>query len=535
MFRRLWPPLTTLASCILLFSLPSPPARAQVVVSPVVTLADTAIVDQDDMCIWVHPTDRSLSTVIASDKAAGKIFVYDLEGVTLQTVVLEGGQPGNIDIRYNFELQGKATDIVAVNGRNRDLIYVFRVNPKDRHLERIDDGAIETSNHNYGLCCYVSPVTGKYYAFCVTESGHVEQFELYDDSGQVGGTLVRSWDVGSQTEGMVADDEMGAVFYGEEDVAIWKLGAEPNDPTDDPMAVAMVGDASGLKDDIEGLTIYYAADGDGYLIASSQGNDTFRVFARKAPHAYLGYFELEHTSETDGIDVTNVNLGPSFPQGLFAAHNNRKTPKPVELCRYEDLQLTVDTDSWDPREGSGVATLLALVGAESSPDRVQVTWYGGAASGLAATVYRRTEATPWSVRSHERIDGTGRLAFVDRDVRPGTRYGYRVGIDQQGQEIALGETWVEVPSDFHLGLEGVRPNPVDAHSVVSFALRDASPAVLELYDTQGRRRWSKHVESLGPGNHVMHLGRIPDLSPGVYHLRLTQSGVSMSVRATFLR
>ena len=56
----------------------------------------------------------------------------------------------------------------------------------------------------------------------------VEQWELFDaDSGQVDARRVRTFDVGTQTEGCTADDELGHLYIGEEDVGIWKYGAEP--------------------------------------------------------------------------------------------------------------------------------------------------------------------------------------------------------------------------------------------------------------------------------------------------------------------
>src|SRR5262245_9022682 len=69
------------------------PAGAQPV-TPRVTLADPRIGDQDDICIWVHASVRGRSTIITSDKAVNKLFVYDLAGSTVQ-VVPTPGKPGN--------------------------------------------------------------------------------------------------------------------------------------------------------------------------------------------------------------------------------------------------------------------------------------------------------------------------------------------------------------------------------------------------------------------------------------------------------
>ena len=68
---RLWA-----LGCLVLMA--SWPVAARAAVSFQVTLRDTGIADQDDMCIWLHPSDLSRSTVICSDKTAYKLFVYDL-------------------------------------------------------------------------------------------------------------------------------------------------------------------------------------------------------------------------------------------------------------------------------------------------------------------------------------------------------------------------------------------------------------------------------------------------------------------------
>ena len=90
---------------------------------------------------------------------------------------------------------------------------------------------------------------------------------------------MRSFRVGSQAEGIVADRERAKLYVGEETVGIWEYGAEPGDGFE-RKAVASVGD-HGLMADVEGLAIYYAPGGKGYLLASSQGSGTVNVYDRQ--------------------------------------------------------------------------------------------------------------------------------------------------------------------------------------------------------------------------------------------------------------
>src|SRR5687767_10591004 len=82
-----------------------------------VTYSDGSDEDQDDMCFWVHPDNPLLSTVITSDKTAGKVYVYDLDGNVIQTLAT-AGQPGNVDVRYGFPLANGCVDLVAFNERD---------------------------------------------------------------------------------------------------------------------------------------------------------------------------------------------------------------------------------------------------------------------------------------------------------------------------------------------------------------------------------------------------------------------------------
>ena len=47
-----------------------------------------------------------------------------------------------------------------------------------------------------------------------------------------------------------------------------------------------------LTADVEGLTIYYSGDSTGYLIASSQGDNTYAVYKREGENSYIGQFAI---------------------------------------------------------------------------------------------------------------------------------------------------------------------------------------------------------------------------------------------------
>lgn len=334
------------------------PARvtATVETDPVPSGGDAA----DDPAVWLHPGDPSKSTIIGTDKQAG-LAVYRLDGTQVQ--YLPDGEMNNVDVRYGFPLGGKKVDLVTAGDRGANVIAAYRVDPGTGKLENVAGRPLKPGISIYGSCMYRSPKTGKFYAFVCSYSGEVEQWELFDGGrGKVDGRKARAWKVSSSSEGCVADDDLGCFYLGEERVGIWKYGAEPGDGTAAPRKVDACGRGGRLSADVEGLAIYCLPDGTGYLLASSQGNDSFAVYRREGNNDYLFTFKIEDgavdgAADTDGIDVLNANLGPLFPKGVFVVQDgyNGRENQNFKLVPWERIAaaggtpLKVDT-SWDPRK-----------------------------------------------------------------------------------------------------------------------------------------------------------------------------------------
>ena len=322
--------------------------------SPVPNSGDAA----DDICIWVHPTDSSQSTIIGTDKLGG-LAVYDILGSELY--FLPDGRMNNVDVRYNFPLGNELVDLVVAGNRTDDSLAIYKVLPATRELEDVAAQKIFSGIEVYGSCMYKSNTTEKYYLFITAKSGEVEQWELIDNgAAKVDAFLVRTFNVGSQSEGCVADDQFAKLYIGEENVAIWKYGAEPWDSN-----VRTLVDLEGqhFKAAVEGLTIYYTSEDTGYLIASSQGNSRFVIYERELENQYIGTFAIQGgigidaVSGTDGIDVTNVNMGALFPVGFFIAqdHTNPGENQNFKLVPWNEIAatqiplLSIDT-GWNPRQ-----------------------------------------------------------------------------------------------------------------------------------------------------------------------------------------
>ncbi|MEA5620938.1 5'/3'-nucleotidase SurE [Cronbergia sp. UHCC 0137] len=363
-----------------------------------------AIVDQnadgDDPAIYVNATNSADSLVLTAVKNAG-VRVYDLSGNLLQTINPGDIRYNNIDLQYGFQLGNETIDIAVASDRNNDKLVIFKINPNStdgNYLEDITASNIGTifqaapfeppfepdSRSSYGLTLYRSPVTNDYYVFTGRrETGDVAQLKLIDmGNGTIGAERVREFtvptinDIDPQTEGMVVDQETGFLYIGQENVGIWKYEAEPNGSNIGKLIDRVKElDGENLVDDVEGLTIYYGANGTGYLLASSQGDNTFAAYSREGNNQFLGRFAIgnnggiDSVQESDGADVINVPLGANFPYGLFVTQDGNNDPaKLVEddgelenvntnfkFVPWENIvntlpeALTIDTTSYDPR------------------------------------------------------------------------------------------------------------------------------------------------------------------------------------------
>ncbi len=325
-------------------------ATAKMETEPIAAMAgeDAA----DDPAIWVNPCNKANSAIIGTNKKGG-LAVYNLQGKQIHYYPV--GKVNNVDVVHNFAMNDDLVDLVGASNRTSNDVSLFIINKNDRSLSPVPT-VIDSIHINevYGFCFYRSPKSGQFYAFVNGKDGELTQLELVANKSEILLKRVRSFDVGSQVEGMVADRLTGDLYIAEETVGIWKYGAEPEDGNA-RVKVNMSGEEnSAIVYDVEGLTIYYAAEGKGYLMASSQGNNTYAIFERSGENKYLFSFRLgkgitDAVEETDGIDVINVPLGPDYPFGIFVAQdgfnkdeNGNDAPQNFKIVPWEQIARLVN-------------------------------------------------------------------------------------------------------------------------------------------------------------------------------------------------
>ncbi len=285
----------------------------------------------DDPAVWVHPTDPSRSLLMGNDKGGG-FETYDLDGTLVQRLSFSTQFWGNVDVRQGVTIGGQTQDIVGVVQRG---VRFYHVNPTTRLLSSTTEGSAPIGVNGEGFCLYESPTTNKVYGISITIGGTVNQFELLDadTDGMLESNTVRTFSVGSEAEGCVADDDTGALYISEENEALWRYSAEPNGGTTREAVDVLAGAGGHLVNDVEGVTIVDQGDGAGFVIVSVQNapdpNSSYMsVYRREAGNEFVNTFRVangtgsDDCDRTDGITAVTADLGPAFPRGMFVCQDN---------------------------------------------------------------------------------------------------------------------------------------------------------------------------------------------------------------------
>ncbi len=290
--------------------------------------------DTDDPAIWINRANPAGSLIIGTDKDAdGALYVYGLDGKIHPDKVVRGiVRPNNVDVAYDLMVGGVPTDVAVTTERYGHRLRVYRL----PDMAPIDGGGIpvfegELARDCMGIALYTRPSDGALFAivsrsdFQAPSQGYLHQYRLVDDgTGTVRGVFTRAfgeWSGKKEIEAIAVDQELGYVYYSDENFGIRKWHADPlADDSDEEIAVF---GRDGFAEDREGISIYPTGPGTGYILVSDQQNNMFRIFRREGTaanpheHAFIKSVTVS-TDGSDGSEVTSVAL-PGFPNGLFVA------------------------------------------------------------------------------------------------------------------------------------------------------------------------------------------------------------------------
>jgi 3-phytase len=347
--------------------LQTPPTSRAAALVPVLETAPVAN-DADDPAIWINREDPARSLVLGTNKVAapdGALYVFDLQGRIRQRLA-PLDRPNNVDVEYGLATAAGPVDIAVVTERLQHRVRVFQV--ADRGVVAIDGGGIPVlegmtgeASEPMGIAVYRRPNDGVIFAIVAPKSGsttnYLWQYRLEMDpaSGLARGRLVRRFGNFSGTaeiEAVAVDDELGHVYYSDEQYAVRKWHADPDNP-DAARELGVFG-RSGFTQQREGIAVVDRGNGTGYIVVSDQinGGTRLHVYPREgwdgASDAHDPALLTIRTSadSTDGLDVAAAALPGEFARGLLVMMNSRG--RNFQFYRWADVERYV-TRSESPK------------------------------------------------------------------------------------------------------------------------------------------------------------------------------------------
>lgn len=304
---------------------------------------DPVTTDADDPAIWVHPTDPTKSLIFGTDKAAspdGGLWVFDLNGKARQTI-RDIERPNNVDVAYGLLVRGVRTDIAVTTERFQKRLRVFAIDRSTGMLSDISgatsvfEGAEGEQGAPMGVALYRRR-DGVQYAIVSRKEGpregYLHQYRLRADrDGRVNAEFVRAFGQFSgegEIEAIGVDQEMGYVYYADEQAGVRKYHADP-DARDANRELAFFA-REGYQGDREGIAFVATGRGQGWILVTDQRpeNSLVYVYRREGEpgqaheHRPVMAFSTG-ADDTDGIETLAKPLGSAYPHGLLLMMNSK--------------------------------------------------------------------------------------------------------------------------------------------------------------------------------------------------------------------
>ena len=290
--------------------------------------------DADDPALWINPAVPESSLVLGTDKGeleSGGLYVWNMDGSLRQQIPL--GHPNNVDVKAGMPFGAATIDIAVVSVRDQDEIRVFKIDPDTRMLEDITTAqGIPVFDAPYGLTLYRRADDHRVFVILSSKSNNffleIWQIRLApDDAGKVKGDRVRVFgDHTGIVEGMVADDELGYLYYAEGEIGIHKYYA---DPRKGARRLALLGTDPVRSWDRKGLALYKCSDSTGYLLVANPDDRCLHVYSRnggaqgKHQHDLLAIIQNTLNNQGVGIEATSAASSARFPSGVLLWHDEK--------------------------------------------------------------------------------------------------------------------------------------------------------------------------------------------------------------------
>ncbi|KNX37785.1 phytase [Luteipulveratus halotolerans] len=353
----------------------------------------------DDPAIWVHPHDSRRSVVLATAKEGGlrvyDLRSRELQSLPATAAPRADGVAGrynNVDIAYGMNVRGRTVDLAVVSDRYNDQLRFFTIDPAGSatrqpltevtapelgFLFNPDRDAVGDEHTAYGVSVW-QPRPGEAYAV-ITQEGttRIATARITSSTNGVGYSDVQhlsmpgsfalpdgtTWTpceepgTGPQLEGLGVDQDTSTLYAAQEDVGLWRVPLPLG--TGQPRLVDKVTDF-GIQDrwnpeteecdpvgpdrglgghlltaDAEGVDVYDGPGRTGYVVVSSQGDDTFAVYGLTGRNRAVGSFRIrgvdgaDDVNGSDGLAIASRPVGP-YTRGLLVSHDEPETGADVD-------------------------------------------------------------------------------------------------------------------------------------------------------------------------------------------------------------
>lgn len=289
----------------------------------------------DDPAIYIG--DNGNGFIAGTDKQAG-LYLYNLDGTLREFMKL--GTLNNVDLRSGFSYKGEPHILLVASNDEINTITTLLYNPATDEFTKPEKNQISTGNLSpYGICLGVS-VNNTFHVGLTTKAGIYEQHVLSEDNGHISAKKVREFSTGTKTEGCAFDDRTSILYIAEEEGGLYRYPASPTGK-DGQITIAKASDY-GMKADLEGVAVYETGVNEGYVLVSSQGNNSFAAFSLPS-HEFAGRFEIkagnvDDVTTTDGIAVTSTPTA-RYPKGFLVVQDDRDETSPSEPEKKQNFKI----------------------------------------------------------------------------------------------------------------------------------------------------------------------------------------------------
>eukprot|EP01102_Stenamoeba_stenopodia_P007307 TRINITY_DN2044_c0_g1_i1.p1 TRINITY_DN2044_c0_g1~~TRINITY_DN2044_c0_g1_i1.p1 ORF type:complete len:497 (+),score=66.84 TRINITY_DN2044_c0_g1_i1:398-1888(+) len=342
----------------------------------------------DSVSVWLHPQQPHNTLVITPAADSMGFSVFDTTGKQLSDFTFKGHLT-SLSVEYNFLFGNRQIDILTAVDPTSSTLYVFEIIPTGvitllGQFAAMKGATISTA------CTYKNVRTGDLSIFVFgADQGRMEQWEIsgknYDDTANkpiLTSELKRSIEVGSKVESCIADNERAVVYVYENEIGIWKYGAEPADGTTrsimDTKNTTSFGPRRlkhGPNGEIGGMALFHARRGRGYLLVTNPGEGeggSVLIYGRGAENRFLNRFQVTSKAANNevssdpsladwpanalvnrnpesyvnvgkGIEVINAGTTGEFSKGLLILQNRKGGEGSSDTLAFIPWNVVADT------------------------------------------------------------------------------------------------------------------------------------------------------------------------------------------------